>query len=180
MKNILLVALLLATLFVADATPHEASRGEWHKNVFVSEFFGLLFTLPDGWYDEPQNGWQPGDWVVMYAEIPVLYGSEWFLELVMLSYRESDLSAEDYLARVLVGNVSEHAGDELLRALQIQDHTTRIGRYDWHSYSYWGLDGGFARVFVRAIDGYMQQILIFYGSEPMLDEILEQFSPLEQ
>jgi len=147
--------------------------------VFASEFFGISFALPFDWYDEPQNGRTLGDRVVMYAESPVL-GGGWFHECVQLSYWDSEMTAEDYLAYVLASNIAEIAGDEPLRALQIQDHATRIGRYDWLSFSYWGLDGGFARVFVRRSDVYMQQILILHGAEPSLEHILELFSPPER
>jgi len=173
MRSVLLVALLLATLFVADAAPQETSRGEWHDDVFVSEFFGLRFTLPDDW--------RIVDSAFMYAASPIFDDSEWFYELVMLSYQQSEMTVEDYLANILASNVAEIAGDEPLRFLRVQDYTTRIGRYDWHSFRFWGIDGGEAHEFIRVCGGYMLRISVFSGREfTFLEDILEHFSPLEQ
>jgi len=91
---------------------------------------------------------------------------------VWFSVFETDITAEQFIAQVLAENIAEIAGDEPLRALQIQEYTTAIGQYDWYSYSYWGLDGGFVRVFIRVSDGYMYQITVIYGSEEELYEIL--------
>ena len=171
MKNLLLFVLLLSILMATHGAA-EPSRGEWHDGVFISEAFGLNFTPPDGWYSEPD------DRALMVAQGPA--HDEWFREAVWLSVMESNMTIEEYFAGVLAGNVAEVAGDEPLRVLQIQDHTTRIGRYDWNSYSYWGIDGGIVHVFVRAVDGFRQEISIFCGRETeSLEEILAMFSPLE-
>ncbi|MCL2563643.1 MAG: hypothetical protein FWE08_06370 [Oscillospiraceae bacterium] len=176
-------------------------RGSWDGDVFTSEYLGLQFTMPSGWVavtdeelaDAMGIGFEFMERETDYHDLMELFGLLAVIEMgaacmftggninitfERLTFPQNRLTAEEYIA-LSSETVAEMMGSEIT---YIFPDATRIGAYDWYSYSYvmdmFGMDV-FGRQFVSIENGFARIITItsFDGIESV-DDVLAMFDAL--
>ena len=172
-------------------------RGVWDDNVFTSDYLGFTFNMPASWVvatdAELQGIMELGAAVIgegagitedMWDAIGLtvftdfmasnpLTGANVSLLYERLVFPATRMTAEDYI------QVASEQMAELGWPLTIIPGTTRIGNYDWHSYSIvidlMGIRM-YNRTFLNIHDGFVRMIQITYSSmSESWEEILNMF-----
>ena len=177
-------------------------RGTWENDVFTSEYLGLNFLLPDGWFiaSDIDIAYEMGVSVDLMdqlsefdiaglmdmAALDVVYdmmasslaGAKVLIFYQRLVYPLNQISETEYIEwaakRITEVGVDVHFD---------YPGTTRIGNYDWHSFgtsvNIMGIDI-LGRQFINIHDGFAREIIISYNdmTEP-IDEILHMFFGLD-
>jgi len=175
-------------LFVACGGTSEAevemgpAHGVWNGNVYINEYLGLEFTMPDNWLmmtaeelarivgtstsiDEMIEGEVIHD-MMAFGGADVEISFERFSEGSAMDYLEAEANR---LKEITMGNAD----------LIFADRTTRIGARDYYLLTYTLQIGNNASVrhyFVNGQGEYMSIITINLGSNYALEDILAMFN----
>ena len=163
---------LLAGCAAKTAAPYEP--GAWNGEVYTSSFIGLTFTLPQGWTrsdDETlaamdqeaeaalqaqQEGKQPREATYHYA-LQATGGDQGVTVLV----QRSDMSAKNYVSALKSGAETEGAGftvgDAYEQTLGGQRYTAIPVTVEGNATT--------QRQYVRAIDGYFINVMLFAAAD---------------
>jgi len=172
----------------AQQTTVDPARGVWEDGVFTSEYLGLRFELPEGWFvatDEEMaeitgslEGRTEAMTDDMWAANAMTDAGVW-IDFERLSFPHNRMSEPEFIEWRIRAIENADWGWEVSL---ISSDTTRIGNYEWHSFeTVWHASGNQSsrRTFVNIQDNFVRSIDIDFNEQSeSLEEILSYFSNL--
>lgn len=209
MKKIIYTALFTILLLLLSgcdsvigepSTGHIPNRGTWHGNIYVNEFMGFQFRLPETWFmftDEERN-----ELYVIAKEHFHTLGINNPISPKEIHHNLQDMRAACFFSRSYItvniqelsSITTEHITEveylerfglyELRKGLQVThvaEHPVLLDGVNWHYMVFEYMQGHMQAVFVNILDGFLRSfiIFIFEGDMESIDYIMGYFSSIE-
>ena len=172
--------------------PDRPARGVWEEGIFTSEYLGLRFELPSGWFEATDEemaaligsveGKDEADGISVIDDMwaaNAITGAEVWIDFERLYFPLNRMSELNFIE----WRIAAWEGSGWEFTLIFPD-THRIGNYDWYSFEMvWDAWDPplFRHIFVNIQDSFVRTISIDFDEQSeSVEDILSYFSNLQE